>query len=201
LQMLANACKVGQPTSWPKCLQMLANACKVGQPTSWPKCLQMLAKWIKMLADCRCFISCFASIFALTRVEIEGKTECFIVKRRSGSEVPGTLHTSIGGVPFGTIPLPSGRVVSALMHRIIFVRCIFCHLTDLSEDVYTCASGNLVDPASCHMLVSRTKPCKCQSTRVLRREVCVRLIKRFIVYPTEKCLVLFRWDNDLEMNR
>jgi hypothetical protein len=31
--------------------------------------------------------------------------------------------------------------------------------------------------------------------------VCVRLIKRFIVCPTEKCLVLFRWDNDLEMNR
>lgn len=24
---------------------------------------------------------------------------------------------------------------------------------------------NLVDPASCHMLVSRTKPCKCQWTR------------------------------------
>ena len=62
-------------------------------------------------------------------------------------------------------------------------------------------STNLVDPASCHMLVSRTKPCKCQSTRVLRREVCVRLIKRFIVYPTKKSLVLFRWDNDLEMNR
>ncbi len=44
---------------------------------------------------------------------------------------------------------------------------------------------NLVDPASCHMLVSRTKPCKCQSTRDLSREVCVRLIKRFIVYPTK----------------
>ena len=44
---------------------------------------------------------------------------------------------------------------------------------------------NLVDPASCHMLVSRTKPCKCESTRGLPREVCVRLIKRFIVYPTK----------------
>ncbi len=35
----------------------------------------------------------------------------------------------------------------------------------------------------------------------LRREVCVRLIKRFIVYPTEKCFGLFRWDNDFETNR
>lgn len=29
-----------------------------------------------------------------------------------------------------------------------------------------CASTNLVDPASCHMLISRTKPCKCKSTCV-----------------------------------
>ena len=34
-----------------------------------------------------------------------------------------------------------------------------------------------------------------------RGEVCVRLIKRFIVYPTKKGFVHFRWDNDLEMNR
>jgi hypothetical protein len=33
------------------------------------------------------------------------------------------------------------------------------------------------------------------------REVCVRLIKRFIVYPTEKDFVFFQWDNDFEMNR
>ena len=52
----------------------------------------------------------------------------------------------------------------------------------LSNSFY---SRNLVDPASCHMLVSRTKPCKCESTRDLSREVCVRLIKRFIVYPTK----------------
>jgi len=48
---------------------------------------------------------------------------------------------------------------------------------------------NLVDPASCHMLVSRTKPCKCQSTRVLIRGVCVRLIKRFIVSPTKRAVM------------
>ena len=46
-------------------------------------------------------------------------------------------------------------------------------------------TSNLVDPASCHMLVSRTKPCKCESTRGFPREVCVRLIKRFIVSPTK----------------
>lgn len=49
---------------------------------------------------------------------------------------------------------------------------------------------NLVDPASCHMLLSRTKPCKCQWTRVLAlRGDCVRLIKRLIVYPTERAFV------------
>lgn len=31
---------------------------------------------------------------------------------------------------------------------------------------------NLVDPASCHMLVSRTKPCKCESTRGNSRGLC-----------------------------
>jgi hypothetical protein len=36
---------------------------------------------------------------------------------------------------------------------------------------------------------ARTKPCKCQSTRVLIRGVCVRLIKRFIVSPTKRAVM------------
>ena len=62
----------------------------------------------------------------------------------------------------------------------------------LSHSSMLCGEGhstNLVDPASCHMLVSRTKPCKCQSTRVLIRGVCVRLIKRFIVSPTKRAVM------------
>jgi len=39
------------------------------------------------------------------------------------------------------------------------------------------------------MLVSRTKPCKCKITCVLTREVCVRLIKRFIVSPTKRAVM------------
>ena len=35
-----------------------------------------------------------------------------------------------------------------------------------------CLSTNLVDPASCHMLDSRTKPCKCKSTCVYTGGLC-----------------------------
>ena len=65
------------------------------------------------------------------------------------------------------------------------VCCVLCEQKSIEKSHLLAFSRNLVDPASCHMLVSRTKPCKCESTRGLPREVCVRLIKRFIVYPTK----------------
>lgn len=69
--------------------------------------------------------------------------------------------------------------------KLHFLRDFIWFLTSQQWD----ATTNLVDPASCHMLVSRTKPCKCQSTRVLIRGVCVRLIKRFIVSPTKRAVM------------
>ena len=68
-------------------------------------------------------------------------------------------HTSFGSC---LTPLPSGRAVWLLVAQEVAKKAA----PGLSSEGLWTASRNLVDPASCHMLVSRTKPCKCQSTRV-----------------------------------
>ena len=94
-------------------------------------------------------------------------------------------------VSISIIDLVNGTEVKWEMNQYICIYVLFCFsILSLSP------ATNLVDPASCHMLVSRIKPCKCQSTCIfICRGVCVRLIKRFIVYPTKGGLVPFRRDN------